>query len=233
MSIEPEDLLEEALRADLPSQDAEARLRRRLLGAGLAVGNGIAATTAAAAGTGAVAKAATLSWGLKVGLAAAVAIPSVGLLWEHSQHPSSAVTATAVAPSATHRPVAVPEPAALQPVAIEPALTTPLVAEAPRARVAARRDEPSPSLAATALATAPSQNEFAAPEAVPLREASAVSTLREETQLLDRAFAALGAGNQEAARRLVAEHESRYPQGLLVKERERAKIRLSELSRGE
>ena len=49
MSIEPEDSsLEEALRADLPSRDTEMRLRRRLLAAGLAIGNGVATTTAAA-----------------------------------------------------------------------------------------------------------------------------------------------------------------------------------------
>lgn len=104
MSIEPEDLLEDALRSDLPTAETEARLRRRLLGAGIAVGNGIAATTAAAAGSaGAAAKVATLSWGLKVGLAAAVAIPSVGLVWEHSQRapaPSRATTTVAqVAPA--------------------------------------------------------------------------------------------------------------------------------------
>src|SRR5262245_29738567 len=41
ISIEPEDsLLEEAQRRDLPSADTEARLRRRLMAAGVVVGNG-------------------------------------------------------------------------------------------------------------------------------------------------------------------------------------------------
>src|SRR6267154_282941 len=87
MSIEPEDSsLEQALRGDLPSPDTQARLRRRLLAAGVAIGNGVATTTAAAgtaasdtAATGLVAKIAGLSWGVKLGFAAVVAIPTVGL----------------------------------------------------------------------------------------------------------------------------------------------------------
>jgi hypothetical protein len=59
------------------------------------------------------------------------------------------------------------------------------------------------------------------------------STLAEETRLLDGAFAALAAGKLERARALVSEHETRFPAGLLLKERERAKTRLSELARGE
>ncbi|RYZ06625.1 MAG: hypothetical protein EOO73_15075 [Myxococcales bacterium] len=235
MSIEPEDLLEGALRADLPSKDTEARLRRRLLGAGLAIGNGVAATTAAAAGgAGVAAKVATLSWGLKVGLAAAVAIPSVGLLWEHRQQPGPIAVAPAVASATSHPSAAVAGPRALPTATVVADSASEPAADSPRARAAPRRDERgvTPGIEAPKRA-APSRTEFAPPELPKPAAASAASTLREETQLLDRAFAELAAGNREGARRLVAEHESRYPSGLLVKERERAKLKISELSRGD
>lgn len=248
MSIEPEDMLEEALRADLPSKDAEARVRRRLLAAGVAVGNAVAATTAAAsgagattvatAGAGAIAKLATLSWGLKVGLAAAVTIPSAGLLWEHHQRgsaaPVAATTAATGGADATTEPATAPPLPKIDLPASEPPATPEPATEASSTRAAARREEPSPPLATPPAPLAPSRREFAPPgEAARDREAPASTTLSEETKLLDRAFAALSAGDRDAARRLVAEHESRYPQGLLVKERERAKNKLSELSRGE
>jgi hypothetical protein len=236
MSIEPEELLEEALRSDLPSKDTESRLRRRLLGAGLAVGSGTAANAAAAAGgaataasTGALAKAAALSWGIKVGLAAAVAIPGVGLLWEQKRPTHTPVAmragsdAKAAAPVVPDTAAPTPPPAPGAPAEREPA------AAAPRARVSARAEEPSGAPAAAA----PSRGDFTPSEPPRQDEAHRATTLRAETRLLDRAFAELAAGNVGAASALVAEHESRYPRGLLVKERERAKNRLSELSRGE
>jgi hypothetical protein len=57
--------------------------------------------------------------------------------------------------------------------------------------------------------------------------------LAEETRVLDAAFAALAAGNRSQAAALLQEHERRFPAGLLQKERERAKARLTEMSRGE
>jgi hypothetical protein len=79
----------------------------------------------------------------------------------------------------------------------------------------------------------PSQADFAAPaEAAPPASAPG-SSLAEETRLLDSAFAALTTGNLTRAAALIHEHETRFPAGLLQRERERAKTRLSELSRGE
>jgi hypothetical protein len=235
MSIETEDAFEQALRSDLPSPDTEARLRRRLVGAGLAVGNGIAATTAAASSattaaasaTGVVAKLVGASWGVKLGLAAAVAIPSVGLWLDRDERaavtiPSAVVPATA--PSAASTPAS---QRAEVPVAVEaPAAIASARVSAPRAV------KPSTTEAAPVARQAlPSQVAFAAsPDPHP---AQAGSTLGEETRLLDRALSALGEGDQQRAAQLITEHESRYPQGLLVKERERAKTKLSELSRGE
>ncbi|HEY3253363.1 MAG TPA: hypothetical protein VGJ91_05425 [Polyangiaceae bacterium] len=59
------------------------------------------------------------------------------------------------------------------------------------------------------------------------------STLAAETQLLDRAFAALAAGDRTTAATLVAEHARRFPNGLLRQERERARARLASDPKGE
>jgi hypothetical protein len=235
MSTEPEDVLEEALRGDLPPPDTEARVRRRLLAAGIAVGNGVASTTAAAAGAGATAaKIAGLSWGLKLGLAAAVAIPTVGLLLDNRDERSGRVEAPSVA---TGRPSnaptneatpAPPAPAAAVP-ATEPAARTP---ERTPARAARAPVSDAAASNVPAMPARPSQSDFTAAEpAAPPPHVS--SSLAEETRLLDNAFAELTTGNLARAAVLIREHEARFPAGLLQKERERAKARLSELSRGE
>jgi hypothetical protein len=235
MSIETEDAFEEALRSDLPSPDAEARLRRRLVGAGIALGNGIAATTASASGgasaasggVGVVAKLVGASWGVKLGLAAAVAIPSVGLWLERGDGAVAATPSVVVPTAAPSAVAATPSAVAELPAAVvAPAATVSAPVSAPRAV-----KPPTVEVAPATREALPSQIAFAAsPEP---RPAQAGSTLGEETRLLDRALSALGAGDRKRAAELLAEHESRYPQGLLVKERERAKARLSELSRGE
>jgi len=241
MSTEPEDMLEEALRGDLPTPDAEARVRRRLLAAGVAVGNGVATTTAAAAGASATAKLAGLSWGLKLGLVAAVAIPSVGLLLDSRSERSGGPGAPQVASA---RPGGARAPA--QPARPEPPAPVELAAKAEAEPVAPAAERPQPAAAtkATLVEAAapsrvsapparPSQADFAAPaEAAPAASAPG-SSLAEETRLLDSAFAALTASNLTRAAALIHEHETRFPAGLLQRERERAKTRLSELSRGE
>ena len=239
MSMEPEDVLEEALRGDLPKPDAEARVRRRLLAAGIAVGNGVAATAAAgASGAGAGAasvavKAAGLSWGLKVGIAALVGIPTVGLWLDDGAPPPA--SAPVIAPA---RPLeANPRPAAVEATPTVPrdptAGATPAAAERPQTRPAkALPNEASASVAATPSPARPSQAAFTASEQ--LAQAPQVqSTLAEETRLLDAALAALTAGNRVHAASLLQEHQRRFPGGLLQKERERANTRLTEMSRGE
>lgn len=246
MSTEPEaSEFEQALRADVPSAETEARLRRRLLAAGLAIGNGMATTGAAAAGTattgagsgGLVANAVGLSWGVKLGFAAAVAIPTVGLLMEASDpEPRAAVGAvSAAAParvSAAPLPIAsaLPTSPAAEPVREpEPSRTKPNSGSVGRREPAAADVE----RAVIDAPTAPSQATFAAAAPEPPAARPSQSTLGEETRLLDAAFAELAAGNRARAAQLIAEHEARYPRGLLSKERERAKTRLSELSRGQ
>lgn len=236
MSPDPDDTaLEEALRGDLPSPETSARVRRRLQAIGLAVGNGLAVTTSAAAGSaGVLAKGAAISWGFKLGALAVVAIPTVGLLVDHRAEPQlSAPARNAVRPAS---PVRSPAHAANQ--RVEPAepqeRVSPEQAPAepasapmapPRARPATRGDTPG------AEEMRPSQVDFSATEAVPATRAS--STLAEETRLLDGAFAELAGGNRARAGELLDEHQRRFPSGLLLKERERAKLRLREISRGE
>jgi hypothetical protein len=240
MSIDSDDSpLEEALRSDLPPDETAARMRRRLLAAGIAIGNGMAATTAAA-GTapgvlaGAAAKVGALSWGVKVGFAAAITIPTLGLIAERSQ-PSNAAVAPVQAPAQrTSQPTsgalatAVPREAAPAPRDEAPAASEP----------ASRPNRAEPALdlkprAAEPLASParPSQLAFDGAEAT--LPSKATSTLAEETRILDAAFAELAAGNKQRAAELVQEHATRFPAGLLERERERARARLNEVSRGE
>jgi TolA-binding protein len=55
------------------------------------------------------------------------------------------------------------------------------------------------------------------------------TTLHEETTLIDAALGALHSGNRALAARLIAEHQRRFPNGLLVEERERARAKLTAL----
>jgi hypothetical protein len=255
MSTDPEAaLFEDALRADLPSAETERRLRRRLLAAGLAVGNGIASSTAVAAGTaktsaasagGLYANVVGLSWGIKLGFAAAVAIPTVGLLLDVSQPEPSSVPAAHVADarraaaSAAVSVTPLADPPTL--IAAEPPIDALERAMKPAAASALRREAPPANdakpvdVGASLPTPAPSQRDFAAPPvaAPPVAVAERATTLAEETRLLDAAFADIAAGNRKAAEQRIAEHEARYPRGLLSKERERAKSRLSELPRGQ
>ena len=231
MSIEPEHTLEEALRGDLPTPDAEARMRRRLVAAGVAVGNGVAASTAAASGAGAAgvaAKAAGLSWGLKLGLAALVGIPAVGLWLDGRGERGPAAPAvrrieTKSQPAALTRNQ--PSPLTKETAAAAPERVQPRVVK-PAAPVVPAPNNPTPDT------VHPSQAAFGAPEP-PARSAQVPSSLAEETRLLDAAFGALAAGNRAQAAALLQEHERRFPAGLLQQERERAKTRLSEMFRGE
>jgi hypothetical protein len=228
--------LVEALRDDLPSPETSTRLRRRLLGAGLAIGHGAVAGGALAAGSapGVVAKGVALSWGFKLGALAVVAIPSVGLLVESSSSPQLSPPP----PAAVHTsPAREPHRAAPAPAAA-PAPSPPQEAEdlaGPEtqrpATLLARPSGPELGPGSAPDGRRPSQAEFRGAEAA--EPSRLPSTLAEETPLLDGAFAALSARDAARATALIAEHERRFPQGLLQKERERAKARLRELSRVE
>lgn len=244
MSTDPEDsLLEEALRQDFPSADAQTRVRRRLIAAGVAVGNGMAVGSAAAAAgasgagasVGVASKALAMSWGIKLGVMAAVAVPTVGLLVEHQLTAPASSASAAVARQVPERsPAARPAPprdGAPSVPALAPSPNTgepvPLNQRAPLNAPAALL-APAPAAAPAAGAAQPSRGSFEPAE--PASPSKATSTLAEETRLLDAAFAELALGHTERAAALISEHERRFAQGLLLKERQRAKLRLSEIS---
>jgi hypothetical protein len=237
---EEQTALEEALQGDLPSPETSTRLRRRLLAAGLAVGNGLAVGTATAAGATApgvvaavVGKGLALSWGVKLGALAVVAIPTVGLLVESSANPQLAAPPAHAAAQPDPLRATERSPERTTDTRVAPDLTSPESEPVSPARGALPNTKiMGNSLEATeAAARAPSQVEFSAPESAAATKAA--STLAEETRLLDGAFAELTAGNRARAALLIAEHERRFPAGLLQKERERAKARHAEISRGQ
>jgi hypothetical protein len=240
--IEP---LIDALRADLPEPKQAERMRARLFSAGIIAG-GVIATPGAAAGSsglsalsgagaqaGVVAKAAAVFGGSKVLLAALVvagsALPVTAYIGMGS--PEIAETrAVATAPRTTA--------AAELPVATPPERALVL----PDSTVVATRERsfalppapvvPTPRAPAKTANTPPPQAEAAPTKAsvatfAPLDQRPAESTLRAETELMDRALSALRSGNHASARSLLKQHATRFPNGTLSPERERALERLN------
>lgn len=280
MNPEPEDINElvEALRADLPSERDAARIRARLAGFGVAVGAGLtsaealaslagAKAGASAASTGLVSQLGALSWGAKLGAAAAVSVSLVTvpiIVAGGSSEPAPAA-------STPSRPVALRKPAPASQLATAPVRAPELDAstgepQAPAAtatsperrpeqarvleraevavgarssdaaRVAAAsplREEPAtsaPALGDEAATSAPALEPRAAGTApVSVEPVTARgSTLAEETRLIDAAFSALQSRDPTTAEGFVREHERRFPDGLLRRERERARALLLE-----
>jgi len=230
--------------------------------AGTALGSTtVAAATPASFGASALSKLSALSWPAKIGLTAALAAPVAGVALPLLHAPLPPVASVARAQSNMATPSAKSARSAGQlaarsvPVEAQPSVRSeppvePLVVNtvgaAPRAAQSAGNNAPKPSTA-TATATATLGNASnAAPSAViafdsipeqsrpsaaePLRNES---TLSAETQLLDRAFAALAANDRASATALVAEHARRFPNGLLRQERERARARLTQELKGD
>lgn len=229
-----EDPFIDALRGDLPTEHDRARIRARLLAAGVIAGTGLAAPGVAAGGavaTGLLPKLLALPMFAKVGLAATV----VGL----SAVPVARYTARSVERPPATRSVAQATPGtpavAAAPIADRVTATPPSVAEPaaerelPRERARSLPEflpEPSEAKApsdAVPAAARPSVGSFDAPSA-PLDE----GTLRAETALIEGALAAIRASDTSRARALLAEHATRYPNGLLVRERQRALSRTSD-----
>jgi TolA-binding protein len=101
-------------------------------------------------------------------------------------------------------------------VAVAPG-AAPIVAAREVTRAAPReREKPAP--AAPESASRPSVASFAPAPSTPVDEGS----LRQETALMERALSALRRGDVQGARQALAEHASRFPNGHLVRERERA-----------
>jgi hypothetical protein len=238
-----EDLIA-ALRDDLPSRDDERRIHARLLAGGMAVGSltvaqlgsaaaasNIAASSTGASGTvvasgaaGTIGAAESLSiaagtasaQGLaavfgKAALVTALALGAGYPVVSQLLPPAAPTAATAAvveskAEGAT-KPV-VPERRIEAPRAQNHAQTPPVAfaAEAPQLQVSsssARRSEARAALPAPGI-PAPA------------------STLEAETMLVERALRAARTGDDDEARRWLSEHQSRYPNGALAPERQRA-----------
>jgi hypothetical protein len=243
----------QALREDLPSRDQEERMRRRFLTLALATAS-LASTTAASgasaanAGWGAtlVAKIGGMSWPATLVLAAAVATPVAALpIWLSPARPSEVRGRSVVAlPSHANRvqerlrSEAASPTAAESRVEAEPKLTEPSTpvreSETPGSRLL-QRSANGRAAAATLAAEPKLPPSVASPlipptpeAALPSRNAQSESTLGAETRLLEHAFTELAAGHDATAAALIAEHERRFPNGILRQERERARARLKQ-----
>jgi hypothetical protein len=223
------DLFTQALRLDLPSTADEARVRAKLVSAGVLAGASVVVPGAAAAATtggGFAAKLAALPLALKIGASvvavSAAALPVVTSVASSSDtHPaprSAEMARVAPAPAGaatTAESAAAPheEPATGAPAPEAPASP---VTQAP---ARARENAPASAVASpAAVAVLPAVGAFPAAEAAPVDE----GTLRAETALMERALAAIKQGDLAAARRELALHAAKFPNGHLKPERERA-----------
>lgn len=225
--------LEAALRGDLPNERDEARLRARLTGLGLGVGVTLTSATAAAlAGSKSTAPAGlwgflgSLPLGAKVGIATVVTASVVAgpVYYEKRYAPVEASPAK----QAATQPVA----HATARRAANPVLAAPPVETVPAS--SASPSAPSPALvgaqlprAVAAERAAPRANAPQLRDTAPL-PAAAAATLGEETRLIDAALSALRRGDRATATEFIRQHEQRFPDGLLRRERERARAALIE-----
>jgi hypothetical protein len=234
----------EALKHDLPNEADEARVRRRLVSAGVLAGASAvvpgAAAAAASSGGGLLAKVASLPLALKVGasvVALGVATVPVYERVASSGHDGAKPAGTALATLAA-APARVPSDEGrldqprgevglgaadpVLPAKVEPAAPEPLTGR-PQAGYAAgslrgREAVPASAPAPDAL---PAVGSFPTGDAKPIDE----GTLRAETILMERALAAIQRGDLVGARRELAAHAAKFPDGHLKPERERALAR--------
>lgn len=200
--------------------------------AGAAAGAGSAAGTAAGSGTAAASKwiggAALAKWVAAGVVSTAVVVGAVNV---PSRDPAPAVVSapavSVVAPVQASRPalrVAAPAPSASAPVVDEPVdvavpappiapavVDPPVVAPPARARVLA------PKSTTPALDTPASVQDVPAPQEDP-------RVLRQETELIGRAHAALARGDAPSALRAIEAHDRAFPNGVLAEEAQALRI---------
>ncbi|HEV8547546.1 MAG TPA: hypothetical protein VGQ57_00940 [Polyangiaceae bacterium] len=252
--IEPEPFTD-ALREDLPSAADEARVRLRLASAGILAGVGVVAPGAAASGavvsstsaTGMVAKFLALPLAVKVSASVAVvalaATPFVaasgsGESARRSNAPAKPAlvstargTAAATAPAATAVGLPSAPAGALPETTAGSELTASLEAKA--ASAAEVRPVASHARIAALPALAPprsTQSGLPSTGSFPVGAPEVVDegTLRAETALVEQALAAMKRGDLATARRELATHAQKFPNGHLAPERERALARMRE-----
>jgi hypothetical protein len=238
--------LVEALRDDGPSDHDAVRIQARLAALGVIAGASLAKGTAAAsmpagkiaAGVGASTRWASLSLLPKMGVVAAVSATalagSVGAvhLVHHPvvSHTAEARPAAPVAKAPARvalraEPTSRPADNAVPPMDVAPrsvALTRTARSVAVNAVAPIVADVPVATDVGGTARYAEAPGDVTAP---PL-----VTSLAAETALIDAAFAALRAGDNTTAAGFVTEHARRFPNGLLSRERERARQRLADIA---
>ncbi len=221
---QPRDPYLVALREDWPSRRDEARVRRRLIGAGLGVSVVFLPKTVAASSslfkTGLLSSLASrfMSLSLVSQFSVVTAATTVAItvpVWfaeESSGAPSPARhVQTGAAPTYIQRPA---PPAAIQQAAPNSATALTLVPT---------------SIGMNTSGVVAKQTVTTASEAP--KPARGSSSLAEETRLLDAALSAIRAGELTRAARLLDEHEVRFEPAKLGRERQSARKKLEEARR--
>jgi hypothetical protein len=220
MNAHDDDPFTQALRDDMPAPGDEARVRSRLVSAGVIAG-AVAAPVGAAASSGIAAKVVAWPLAAKVGASLAVvgvvALPVVSRVTRSEPSPAGVVVKAAA-------PVSRPATAPVRPSLPEPekpseTMTAPALAVRETVHPA-REPAKAPVVTASPLPSIASFEEAPAPKR--LDEGS----LRAETALMERALSALQRDDVTTARATLAEHARRFPNGHLVRERERALERM-------
>jgi hypothetical protein len=209
-----------------------------------------AAKAAASAGVGLSTRWAALSLLPKMGIVATVAATAVGGPLVVGELRERAVTAPASAPTraspparplaeASHVEASLPARTALEVVPtvaprVEAVRAVSAPARASRTNAAGEKAPVAvPDVASAAVVAASATTDVAAASDVATarfvenQPPPRASSLAEETALIDAAFAALRVQDATTAAALVAEHARRFPRGLLWRERERARQKLS------
>jgi hypothetical protein len=227
----PEPSLEsylDALREDLPSEGTQARLQQRLASAGIGISLALMTKTATASCVAKVAK---------VGIVSALSARFAGLplLWQ-----MGLVTATTAAVATGPLMVMTKTPEVRSHDAAAVALrgsSSMTGARAPSLDIPNRDDgtvrtDDAPVLASSAPSIDAAPRLRAAERRVDVaastQDAQELRTLAEETRLIDRALAAVRAGNLDDAARELDEHDRRFPNGRLRREQRRAREKLEE-----
>jgi hypothetical protein len=190
-----------------------ARFEATLAGPGAPA---VASTAAKAAGLGRLAKI-----GGALAVTVAVAVPLLGDAGTRAVPPSAAGSEPIAVAMAGARTQAV-APASL------PEVEAPV--DAPKAPIDGPVDAPSDAPRRSSVASPRASASLSPPPAVPLvpqrvgspssrGDAAAVDSLREEAELLGRAWVAIREGREAATQTLLAEHVRRFPDGALVPER--------------
>jgi hypothetical protein len=215
LTPEDEALLASARRFEGTAND-RARVKRKLF-ARIGIGLGVSSVSAASA------SAAPTAWASTAKIVVALAVGAgagTGVVVAYDARTAREPPAHVVAPPIVSSTAAsVPRDPPTATVDIEPLAPPPV--ERGRARPAAppplpMSDEPSPRAGEPAA--------LAAPNATTKREPAGPATVAAEADLLRRADGALKAGNPSLALALLGEHLAKFPNGILIEEREAERI---------